>query len=165
MSPKPSASAKQKGPRPVAQNRKARHDFDILETYEAGIVLAGSEVKSLRDGKVQLRDSFARVQDGEVWMYGVHVSPYIYSSGFGAVDPDRRRKLLLHRREIEELGERTTQDSLTLVPLAIYFQDGRAKVEVALARGRKLYDKRHAIAARDAKREADRALRASQRGD
>src|SRR4051794_15261607 len=164
MSPK-SSSAKPKGPRPVAQNRKARHDFDILETYEAGIVLAGSEVKSLRDGKAQLRDSFARVQDGEIWMYGVHVSPYVYSSGFGAVDPDRRRKLLLHRREIEELHERTSQDSLTLVPLAIYFQDGRAKVELALARGRKTYDKRHAIAERDAKREADRALRSAQRGD
>ena len=165
MSPKSKSAAKQKGPRPVAQNRKARHDYDILDTYEAGIVLAGSEVKSLRDGKVQLRDSFARVQDGEIWMYGVHVSPWVYATGFGAVDPDRRRKLLLHRREIEELGERTTQDSLTLVPLAIYFHDGRAKVELALARGRKLYDKRHAIAARDAKRETDRALRAAQRGD
>src|SRR3954469_21278488 len=159
MSPKSSAAAKNKGPRPVAQNRKARHDFDILDTYEAGIVLAGSEVKSLRDGKVQLRDSFARVQDGEIWMYGVHVSPYVYSSGFGVVDPDRRRKLLLHRREIEELHERTSQDSLTLVPLAVYFQDGRAKVQLALARGRKTYDKRHAIAERDAKRETDRALR------
>jgi len=165
MSPKSSSAAKNKGPRPVAQNRKARHDFDILETYEAGIVLAGSEVKSLRDGKAQLRDSFARVQNGEVWMYGVHVSPWVYANGFGAVDPDRRRKLLLHRRQIEELGERTTQDSLTLVPLAIYFQDGKAKVELALARGRKTYDKRHAIAERDAKREADRALRSAQRGD
>src|SRR5438105_4273487 len=165
MSPKSKSQSKPKGPRPVAQNRKARHDYDILETHEAGIVLAGSEVKSLRDGKVQLRDSYARVQDGEVWLYGVHVAPYAFSSGFGAVDPDRRRKLLLHRREIEELQDRTAQDSLTLVPLAIYFQDGRAKVELALARGRRLYDKRHAIAARDAKREADRAVRAAQRGD
>src|SRR3954467_13801442 len=160
-----SNNTKVKGPRPVAQNRKARHDYDVLETFEAGIVLAGSEVKSLRDGKAQLRDSFARVQDGEVWMYGVHVSPWVYTNGFGAVDPDRRRKLLLHRRQIEELGERTNQDSLTLVPLAIYFQEGRAKVELALARGRKMYDKRHAIAERDAKREADRAIRSAQRGD
>ena len=122
-------------------------------------------MKSLRDGKVQLRDSFARVQDGEVWMYGVHVAPYEFASGFGAVDPDRRRKLLLHRREIDDLHERTGQEALTLVPLAIYFHDGRAKVELAVARGRKLYDKRHAIAARDAKRETDRALRSAQRGD
>src|SRR3954468_2081608 len=164
MSPK-SSSAKPKGPRPVAQNRKARHDFDILETYEAGIVLAGSEVKSLRDGKAQLRDSFARVQDGEVWMYGVHVSPYEFASGFGTVDPDRRRKLLMHRRQIDELKDRTTQDSLTLVPMAIYFQEGKAKVELALARGRKQYDKRHAIAERDAKRETDRALRTAERGE
>src|SRR5438067_4227983 len=163
MSPK--SSSKPKGPRPVAQNRKARHDYDILETHEAGMVLAGSEVKSLRDGKVQLRDSYARVQDGEVWLYGAHVAPYAFSSGFGAVDPDRRRKLLLHRREIEELGERTTQESLTLVPLSIYFQDGRAKVELALARGRRLYDKRHAIASRDARREAERAVRSAERGD
>jgi SsrA-binding protein len=143
--------------RPVAQNRRARHDYDILETYEAGIVLAGSEVKSLRDGKAQLRDSYARVQDGEVWLYGVHVPPYAFASGFGATDPDRRRKLLLHRRQIEELGRRTTQDSLTLVPLSVYFKEGRAKVDLALARGRKRYDKRHAIAARDADREARRA--------
>jgi len=163
----PARNTAPRGPesRPVAQNRRARHDYDIVETLEAGIVLAGSEVKSLRDGKAQLRDSFARVQNGEVWMYGVHVSPWVYANGFGAVDPDRRRKLLLHRRQIEELGERTTQDSLTLVPLAIYFQDGKAKVELALARGRKTYDKRHAIAERDAKREADRALRSAQRGE
>jgi SsrA-binding protein len=143
--------------RPVAQNRRARFDYDILETYEAGIVLAGSEVKSLREGKAQLRDSYARVQDGEVWLYGVHVPPYAFASGFGATDPDRRRKLLLHRRQIEELWRRTSQDSLTLVPLSIYFKDGRAKVNLALARGRKHYDKRHAIAARDANLEARRA--------
>jgi len=151
MSPKPT------GPRPVAQNKKARHDYDIVDTVEAGIVLAGSEVKSIRDGKVQLRDSFARTRDGEVWLYGVHVSPYAFSSGFGAVDPDRPRKLLLHRRQIEELTRRTTQDSLTLVPLAIYFKDGRAKVDLALARGRRKYDKRAAIAERDAERDIARA--------
>ena len=151
MSPKPT------GPRPVAQNKKARHDYDILETFECGIVLAGSEVKSLREGKVQLRDSYARVDDGEVWMHNVHVAPYGFASGFGSVDPDRARKLLLHRRQIAELDRRTSQDSLTLVPLAIYFKDGRAKVDLALAHGRRKYDKRAAIAERDADREMARA--------
>jgi SsrA-binding protein len=149
--------------RTVAQNRRARHDYDILETYEAGMVLAGSEVKSLREGKAQLRDSFARVQDGEVWLYGVHVPPYLFANGFGAVDPDRRRKLLLHRRQIAELAKRTSQDSLTIVPLAVYFKDGRAKVDLALAKGRRQYDKRHAIAARDADMEAKRAFSARRR--
>ncbi len=126
-------------------------------------MLAGSEVKSLREGKAQLRESYARVTDGEVWLYAMHVPPYTFASGFGATDPDRRRKLLLHRRQIEELGRRTTQDSLTLVPLAVYFKDGRAKVDLALARGRKRYDKRHAIAARDADMEARRATAARRR--
>src|SRR6516162_1465375 len=94
--------------RVVAQNRRARHDYDILDTYEAGLVLVGSEVKSLREGKAQLRDSYARVQDGEVWLYGVHVPPYAYATGFGATDPDRRRKLLLHRRQIDEQARRTS---------------------------------------------------------
>ena len=156
--PSKSSSGRPAGPRPVAQNRKARHDYDILDRYEAGIVLAGSEVKSIRAGKVQLRDSYARVQDGEVWLHGVHVAPYAFSSGFGAVDPDRPRKLLLNRREIDELQQHTEQDSLTLVPLSIYFKDGRAKVDLAVARGRRKYDKRHAITARDAQREAARAL-------
>jgi SsrA-binding protein len=149
--------------RPVAQNRRARHDYDILETYEAGLVLVGSEVKSLREGKAQLRDSYARVVDGELWLYAMHVPPYAFASGFGATDPDRRRKLLLHRRQIEELGRRTTQDSLTMVPLSVYFKEGRAKVDLALARGRKRYDKRHALAARDADLEARRASAARRR--
>jgi len=138
--------------RTVAQNRRARHDYDILETYEAGLVLVGSEVKSLREGKAQLRDSYARVQDGEVWLYGVHVPPYSHASGFGVVDPDRRRKLLLHRRQIEELARRTQIEHL-----ALYFKEGRAKLDLALAKGRRQYDKRHAIAARDADMEARRA--------
>jgi SsrA-binding protein len=150
-------SPKSTGPRPVAQNRKARHDYEILDRFEAGIVLTGSEVKSIRAGKVQLRDSYARVQDGEVWMHGVHVAPYAFSTGFGIVDPDRPRKLLLNRREINELSQRTAQDSLTLVPLSLYFKEGRAKVDLALARGRRQYDKRHAIAERDAQREVARA--------
>ena len=154
-----------KGTRPVAQNRKARHDYDVLETFECGVALQGSEVKSLREGKVQLRDSYARAEGGEVWLYGVHVSPYSHATGFGGHDPDRRRKLLLHRREIDELAERTTQESLTLVPLAIYFKEGRAKIELALARGRKTYDKRHAIAERDAARDIERAAARGRRGE
>lgn len=163
MAPSSRKPTTRDGSRPVAQNRRARHDYDILDTYEAGIVLAGSEVKSLREGKAQLRDSYARVQDGEVWLYGVHVPPYAFASGFGATDPDRRRKLLLHRREIEEIAKRIGQDSLTLIPLSVYFKEGRAKVDIALARGRKRYDKRAAIAERDANREAERASAARRR--
>jgi SsrA-binding protein len=157
MSPARQTAPKGSEGRPVAQNRRARHDYDIVETYEAGMVLAGSEVKSLREGKAQLRDSYARVVDGEVWLYGMHVPPYAFASGFGATDPDRRRKLLLHHRQIAELHRRTTQDAYTLVPLSVYFKDGKAKVNLALAKGRKRYDKRHAMAARDADLEARRA--------
>jgi SsrA-binding protein len=152
------------GVRPVAQNRRARHDYDIIDTVEAGIVLVGSEVKSVREGKVQLRDAFARIHDGEVWLHGVHVSPYAYTNGFGAVDAERSRKLLLHRRQIADLDRRVSQGSLTLVPLAIYFRDGRAKVDLALARGRKTYDKRRAIAERDANLEARRDVARALRG-
>ena len=147
-----------KGTKVVATNRRARYDYDILETFESGIVLTGSEVKSIRDGKIQLKDSFARVQDGEVWLHGVHISPYAYAHGANAHDPDRSRKLLLHRAEIDELMGRTQQESLTLVPLSVYFKEGRAKVELALAKGRRRYDKRQAIAKRDADREAARAM-------
>jgi SsrA-binding protein len=153
-----------KGPKPVAQNRKARHDYDILDTFECGIVLVGSEVKSLREAKVQLRDSHARVEHGEVWLHGVHISPYLFATGRDAHDPDRKRKLLLHRKEIAELAARTQQEALTLVPLSIYFKDGRAKVEIGLARGRKLYDKRAAIAKRDVERELNRARRGREKG-
>jgi SsrA-binding protein len=163
MSPARKPAPKAADGRPVAQNRRARHDYDIIETYEAGIVLAGSEVKSLREGKAQLRDSYARVVDGEVWLFGMHVPPYAFASGFGATDPDRRRKLLLHHRQIDELYRRTVQDSFTLVPLSVYFKDGRAKVSLALAKGRKRYDKRHALAARDADLEARRASAARRR--
>ena len=148
---------------PIASNRRARRDYDVLETYEAGMVLVGSEVKSLREGKAQLRDSYARVQDGEVWLYGVHISPYVYASGFGTVDPDRRRKLLLNHREIDELARRTQIEHLTIVPLGMHFKDGRAKIELALAKGRRNYDKRRAIAARDADMEARRASAAKRR--
>jgi len=148
----------------VARNRRARHDYDILEIFECGIALRGSEVKSLRAGRVALQDAYARIERGEAWLLGVHIPPYEHASGFGAHDPDRPRKLLLHRAQIDELLGRTQQQSLTLVPLSIYFKEGKAKVELALARGRRLYDKRHAIATRDAEREAAReAARAAGR--
>lgn len=159
------ATKKGHGPRAVAQNRKARHDYDILDTFECGVQLVGSEVKSLRDAQVQMRDAFARVENGEVWMYGVHVAPYAFAQAHSGHDPDRRRKLLLHRREIEELRVRTQQEGLTLVPLAIYFKEGKAKVELGVARGRKLYDKRAAIAKRDAERELDRGIARRRRGE
>jgi len=152
-----------KGTKVVATNRRARYDYDILETFESGIVLTGSEVKSIRDGKIQLKDSFARVQDGEVWLHGVHISPYAFAHGPSAHDPDRSRKLLLHRAEIDELMGRTQQEALTLVPLSVYFKDGRAKIELGLAKGRRRYDKRQAIATRDAAREAERAMARAQR--
>lgn len=142
--------------RQVARNRRARHDYDVLETYECGLALRGSEVKSLRGGRVSLQDAYARIERGEAWLLGVHIPPYEHASGFGAHDPDRPRKLLLHRAQIDELMGRTQQQALTLVPLSIYFKDGKAKVELALARGRRLYDKRHVIATRDAEREAAR---------
>lgn len=142
----------------VASNRRARYDYDILDTYEAGIVLQGSEVKSLRSAKAQLKDSYAYVSAGEAWLKGVHIAPYSHSSGFGAHEAERERKLLLHRSEIDELRRRIETDHLTLVPLSLYFLDGRAKVELGLARGRKRHDKRHAIAERDMRRDVDRAV-------
>ena len=148
----------------VIANRKATHDFDILERVEAGLVLAGAEVKSIRDGQVQLRDAYARVEAGECWLHGVHISPWKYAVGFGAVDPDRTRKLLMHSREIAQLGARVAQDGLTLVPLALYFKEGRVKCEIGLARGRKTHDKRHAIAKRDSERDEARDRRATRDG-
>ena len=145
----------------MASNRRARHDYEILDTVECGMVLQGSEVKSLREGRIALQDSYARIDDGEMWLFGVHVPPYAQANGFGAHDPDRRRKLLLHRRQIDEWMGKSKQNSLTMVPLSIYFKDGRAKVELALARGRRQYDKRHAIAARDAGRDAAREARSA----
>jgi SsrA-binding protein len=142
----------------VAKNRRARHDYEILETHEAGIALVGTEVKSLREGHIQLKDAYAKAEDGELWLVGVHVSPYAQADGFGGHDPERRRKLLLHRAEIADLSGRVQLESLTLVPLSVYFKDGKAKVELALARGRRRYDKRDAMARRDAEREAERAL-------
>ncbi len=149
--------------RSVARNRRARHDYDILEVYECGIALKGAEVKSLRLGQASLQDAYARIDDGELWLLGAHLAPYEYASGYGRFEPVRARKLLLHRQQIDELSGHVAQKALTLVPLSIYFKDGLAKVELALARGRRLYDKRHAIAERDANREAERVIREHER--
>ena len=152
------------GTKIVASNRRARHEYAILDTVEAGLVLVGSEVKSLREGHVQLADAYARVSGNEVWLDGVHIAPYAFARGFGAHDPDRPRKLLLHGDQIARLRARVAQERLTLVPLAIYFKDGRAKVELALARGRRRVDRRAAMAERDAKREVARSLGRQQKG-
>jgi SsrA-binding protein len=146
------------GTKLIARNRRARHDYSVLDTVEAGVVLNGSEVKSLRGGQVQLADGFARYDCGELWLEGVHIAPYQFATGVGAHDPDRRRKLLLHRAEIDRLQQRVAQERLTLVPLSLYFRDGRAKVELALGKGRQKADKRQAIAERDSNREIERAL-------
>jgi SsrA-binding protein len=145
------------GDRVVATNRRARREYEFLETFEAGIVLQGSEVKSLREGKAQLTEAYARVDGGELWLFQLHIPPWQFASGFGSHDPDRKRKLLMHRDQIDELMGKTQQQSLTLIPASLYFRDGKAKVELALAKGRKLYDKRNVIMARDAEREAARA--------
>lgn len=134
------------GKKIIANNKKARHDFFIDDTYEAGIVLTGTEIKSIRQGKVNIKESYARVENGEVIMYGMNISPYDHGNIFN-VDPIRPRKLLLHKKEIRKLIGYTTQQGLTLIPLRLYINsDGRAKLELAVARGKKLYDKRHDIA-------------------
>lgn len=142
----------------VASNRRAHRDYDILETFETGIMLSGSEVKSLRDGHAQVADSFARIINGQVWLDGVHIPPYQRAHGIGAHDPDRARKLLMHRREIDRLAHELAVEHLALIPLSMYFKDGRVKVELGVARGRKKADKRQALAARDVKLEMARAM-------
>ena len=147
----------------IASNRKAHHDYDILDTYEAGLVLRGTEVKSLRDGRADLKDSYARIEREEAWLLGCHISPYTQGNRANH-DPDRPRKLLLHRGEINRLLGKIMEKGLTLVPLRLYFKSGRVKVEMGLARGRKLLDKRHVIREREARREMDRAVRERSRG-
>ncbi|HKX72104.1 MAG TPA: SsrA-binding protein SmpB [Acidimicrobiales bacterium] len=146
------------GTKLIAANRKARRNYEVLETVEAGLVLRGSEVKSLRAAHVQLGDAYARIDDGEVWLVSMHVSPYDHAQAHSGHEPDRRRKLLLHRTEIDRLRSIVDEQHLSLIPLALYFRDGRAKVELALARGRKTYDKREVLAKRDAERETARAI-------
>jgi SsrA-binding protein len=143
--------------RVVARNRKARHEFDILETFEAGMALKGPEVKSIRSGGVAFRDAFARVDGGEVWLHNLHISPYEQANRFNE-DPLRPRRLLLHRQEIRKLVGKVEEKGLTLVPLEIYFTRGYAKVTLALARGRKLHDKREALKRRQQDLEARRAM-------
>jgi len=142
----------------VTQNRKARHEYHILDTWEAGIVLRGTEVKSLRAGKANLKDSYARVEGGEIVLYQFHISPYEKGSIYNQ-PPLRPRKLLLHKKEILKLQGRVEERGLTLIPLRVYFKNGKAKVELALARGKKFYDKRADIAKRDSNREIERAFR------
>ena len=148
--------------RVVAQNRRARHDYEILDTLEAGIVLTGTEVKSLRTGKASLAEAYATVDNDEAWVRQLHIPPYEQGNRWNS-DPVRPRKLLLHRHEIETLNEAVAQKGHTLIPLRLYFSNGLAKLLIGVARGRKTHDKRHAIAERDARREMDRARRRGER--
>ena len=149
---------KSSGKKTIAQNKKAFHDYFIEETYEAGIVLSGTEVKSLRLGRVNLKDSHAAVHRGELFLYDVHISPYEQGNIFNK-EPRRTRKLLMHKREIDKLYGRVKQDGYSLIPISLYFKDGRVKVELALAKGKKLYDKREAAAQKAARRDIERAMK------
>jgi SsrA-binding protein len=154
---KPAAEA-QRDPnakKTIPFNRRARHEDEMLDTYEAGLALVGTEVKSLRAGRVNLQDAYCRIENGEAWLYNMHITPYEQGNRWN-VEPLRRRKLLLHRWQIEELRAKTEQKGLTIVPLALFFQRGFAKLEISLARGKKLYDKRESIAERDQEREERR---------
>ena len=142
----------------IAENRKAHHDFHLLETFEAGIALLGTEVKSIREGRVNLRDSYARVEDGEVFLYNVNISPYSHR-GYADHEPLRRRKLLLHRDEIRKLIGKTVEKGMTLVPVRLYYKNGRVKVAVSLAKGKKEYDKRETIKRRETDRETRAAIK------
>ncbi|RRR65332.1 MAG: SsrA-binding protein SmpB [Candidatus Viridilinea halotolerans] len=150
---------KQPPPGVVADNRKARHDYDIEETFEAGIVLSGSEIKSVRAGRINLRGSYARVYQDEIFLYDAHISPYEQSGTYFNHEPTRPRKLLLHRREINRIDGLIRQKGLTLVPTKVYFKGRRAKVELGIARGKKLYDKREDIAKRESQRDIERVMK------
>ncbi len=154
------AVPREEGEKTVATNRRARHEYEIEESYEAGLALTGTEVKSLRTGRVTLGEAFARIERGEVWLHHLHIPPYDAGNIFNH-EPLRRRRLLLHRYEIRRLEGRANQKGYTLVPLRLYFKRGVAKVEIALARGKRLYDKRETVGERDAARQADRALKHS----
>lgn len=154
MEKKAKAQPKQ-STRLVCQNKKAFHDYEIMETFEAGMVLVGTEVKSLREGRANLKDSYAKVKKGEVYLYGLHISPYTHAF-YDNHDPERVRKLLLHNYEIKRILGKTQEKGFALIPLKIYFSGGRAKVEIALARGKKLYDKRESIKKKEERREIDR---------
>ncbi len=154
---------RQEGEKVAATNRQARHDYHILETLETGIVLKGTEIKSIRAGKINLKDSYARIEKGEIWVYNMHISPYEYGNRENH-DPLRNRKLLLHKSEITRLVGKVKEKGLTLVPLKVYFNpQGKAKLELALAKGKKLYDKRDDLVERETAREVDRALKERQK--
>jgi SsrA-binding protein len=142
----------------VCQNKKARHDYHIIEVIEAGMVLLGTEVKSLREGRANLKDSYARIRDGELYLVQAHITPYSHAS-YDNHDPERVRKLLVHKRELKRLTGKTQEKGLTLVPLKIYFKDGKAKIELALASGKKSYDKRETLKRQTQKREMERAIK------
>ena len=154
--------AEKDGVKVVASNRRARHDYEILDQVEAGMVLDGSEVKSLREGKAQLKDSFAHIRDGEVFLVGAYIAPYTFSRG-GGHEPERTRKLLLNRREIDRLGARVAEQGLTLIPLDVHFRSGKVKVNLGLARGKNTIDKRETLKERDQKREMERAMKRNRR--
>lgn len=147
-----------KGIKPLAQNKKARHDYFIEDTLECGIALQGTEVKSVRQGQINLKDCYAQVKNGELFVIGMHISPYAQGNIYNH-DPFRTRKLLAHKREITRLGKLQQQEGMSLIPLSVYLKDGKVKVELASAKGKKLYDKRHAMAERDAEREMDRRMK------
>src|SRR5512145_1261213 len=152
------------GDRIVATNRRARHDYEILETVEAGLVLRGTEVKSLRAGHITFKDSYATIRNNEAWLVGCHISPYSHGTDANH-PPERDRKLLLHAREIARLNGKLAERGLTMVPLRLYFRKGRAKLEIGLARGKKMHDKRSSLREREVRREMDRAARAVRRGE
>jgi SsrA-binding protein len=158
----PPQTERQKAERMVSENRKALHDYHILETFEAGVVLQGTEVKAIREGRVNLRDSFARLENGEVFVYNVHISPYSHR-GYADHEPTRKRKLLLHRQEIRKLIGKTVERGLTLVPLRLYFKGGKVKVAISLAKGKQAHDKREAIKKREADRETRAAVKMTRR--
>ncbi|MCW3037130.1 MAG: ssra-binding protein [Actinobacteria bacterium] len=155
---KKKGGAKAKSNGAVATNPKARHDYEILETMEAGMVLTGSEVKSLRGGSASMRESFAIIRDGETWLIGMHIGPYA-QAGYAGHEPTRTRKLLLHKDEIQRLVGKTAERGLTLVPLKVYFNHGLAKIELGLAKGKKTYDRRESLKEKDAQMQIDRAMR------
>ncbi len=149
---------REQGVKVIARNRRARHDYHIEDTYEAGLVLTGTEVKSLRAGRASLTEAYGQLTGDELWLHGLHIPEYAQGTWTNH-EPRRARKLLLHRKEIDRLASQVAERGFTIVPLSLYFSDGKAKVELALARGKRTYDKRHDLAQRDAAREVDRALR------
>src|SRR6266581_8780871 len=159
----PSQASARASDRTVATNRRARHDYEILETVEAGLVLRGTEVKSLRGSHVTFKDAFATIRNNEAWLVGCHINPYSHGTDANH-EPERDRKLLLHRKEISRLTGKVAERGLTLIPMRLYFKSGRAKLEIGLARGKKLHDKRSALREREVRREMDRAARGARRG-